>query len=145
MFSAGTGMKDIQPLVQNRSVGTEASVGARRTGTVPASARLTNFYPLYGAANDQVDRVVPVRPVQFQRVIPRYRLSTSETRDQGVGPMFAGIPETPAVAPGRPEAAAGRAAWPEDRRRPAPAATSRAGGRSALREPWLGGLVDVLA
>jgi hypothetical protein len=48
----------------------------------------TNFYPRYGAANDQVDPVLAVHPVYFQRVIPRYRLSTSETRDLGVGPMF---------------------------------------------------------
>lgn len=48
----------------------------------------TNFYPRYGAANDQVDPVLAVHPIYFQRVIPRYRLSTSETRDLGVGPMF---------------------------------------------------------
>ena len=48
----------------------------------------TNFYPWYGAANDQVDPVLAVHPIYFQRVIPRYRLSTSETRDLGVGPMF---------------------------------------------------------
>ena len=49
---------------------------------------LTNFYPRYGAANDQVDRILEVHPIYFQRIIPRYRLSTSETRDLGVGPMF---------------------------------------------------------
>jgi len=48
----------------------------------------TNFYPRYGAANDQVDPVLQIHPIYFQRVIPRYRLSTSETRDLGVGPMF---------------------------------------------------------
>ena len=48
----------------------------------------TNFYPRYGAANDQVDPVLGVYPIYFQRVIPRYRLSTSETRDLGVGPIF---------------------------------------------------------
>jgi hypothetical protein len=48
----------------------------------------TNFYPRYGAANDQVDAVLEVHPIYFQRVIPRYRISTSETRDLGVGPAF---------------------------------------------------------
>jgi len=43
-------------------------------------------------ANDQVDPVLKVQPVQFQRVLPRYRLSTSETRDLGVGPMFTEVP-----------------------------------------------------
>jgi hypothetical protein len=46
----------------------------------------TNFYPLYNGANDQVDRVSAIRSVGFQKVIPRYRLSTSETRDLGTGP-----------------------------------------------------------
>ena len=50
--------------------------------------RTTNFYPRYGGANDQVDPISAVHPVYFQRVIPRYRLSTSETRDLGVGPVF---------------------------------------------------------
>jgi hypothetical protein len=49
---------------------------------------LTNFYPLYGDANDQVDRVTAVNRTLFQRVIPRYELSTSDTRDSGLGPEF---------------------------------------------------------
>ncbi|NBC29999.1 MAG: hypothetical protein GVY29_08400 [Spirochaetes bacterium] len=68
-----------------------AYVAARRPTTV-SIARLTNFYPLYDAANDQVDRIVPVRRTIFQRIIPRYELSTSETRDQGLGPAFIEIP-----------------------------------------------------
>lgn len=48
----------------------------------------TNFYPMYGAPNDQVDPVLEIHPIYFQRVIPRYRISTSETRDLGVGPTF---------------------------------------------------------
>jgi hypothetical protein len=66
------------------------------SGASRAAHRGTNFYPLYGAANDQVDRISPIAPVAFQRVLPRYRLSTSETRDQGTGPMFDG-----AVIPAR--------------------------------------------
>ena len=54
--------------------------------------RPTNFYPLYDEANDQVDRVSSIRAVAFQRVLPRYRLSTSETRDQGTGPGIEEIP-----------------------------------------------------
>ena len=50
--------------------------------------RMTNFYPLYDGDNDQVDSVSAVKGVAFQKVIPRYRLSTSETRDQGTGPAF---------------------------------------------------------
>ncbi|NBF40008.1 MAG: hypothetical protein GVY14_06290 [Spirochaetes bacterium] len=65
---------------------TTAFVAQRATRAVPGV--LTNFYPTYGDANDQVDRVLPVRRTIFQRVIPRYRLSTSETRDQGLGPAF---------------------------------------------------------
>lgn len=68
-----------------------AYVAGRRPPAVNI-ARLTNFYPLYNEANDQVDRVVPVRRAVFQRVIPRYELSTSETRDQGVGPDFIEVP-----------------------------------------------------
>lgn len=49
---------------------------------------LTNFYPTYGDATDQVDRVSPVRRTISQGAIPRYRLSTSDTRDQGLGPAF---------------------------------------------------------
>jgi len=46
----------------------------------------TTFYPLYDGANDQVDRVTPVRRAFYQAVLPRYQLSTSETRDLGTGP-----------------------------------------------------------
>jgi hypothetical protein len=51
----------------------------------------TNFYPAYDNANDQVDRITPVARVRFQRVLPRYRLSTSETRDLGLGPAMEAI------------------------------------------------------
>jgi len=57
-----------------------------------------NFYPLYDGANDQVDAVLPIRPVLFQKVLPRYRLSTSETRDQGVGPLFTEVSTNRAAA-----------------------------------------------
>ena len=57
------------------------------SGPIPAY-RITNFYPLYDGQNDQVDPVTAVRPVRFQPIIPRYRLSSSETRDDGTGPAF---------------------------------------------------------
>ena len=60
-------------------------VGSRYLTGRPA---LTNFYPTYDGANDQVDPVLPVRRSIFQRIIPRYRLSASETRDEGLGPAF---------------------------------------------------------
>ena len=81
-----------------------AYVAARPSATVKV-ARLTNFYPLYDAANDQVDRIVPVRRTIFQRIIPRYELSTSETRDQGLGPNFIEVPSFSYVF-GEPPAAA---------------------------------------
>ncbi|NBC30648.1 MAG: hypothetical protein GVY29_11750 [Spirochaetes bacterium] len=69
-------------------------------------ARLTNFYPLYDGANDQVDRVLPVRRAIFQRILPRYELSTSETRDEGVGPNF--IETADWEPPGAPSPGAAR-------------------------------------
>lgn len=65
-----------------------AALAARRLPPAASRPVLTNFYPLYDGANDQVDPVTAVRRVFFQQVIPRYRLSTSETRDQGLGPDF---------------------------------------------------------
>ena len=49
----------------------------------------TNFYPTYVEGNK--DRVTPVgatRPTEFQTIIPRYKLSMSETRNEGTGPNF---------------------------------------------------------
>jgi hypothetical protein len=142
-------MKEIQPLVQSRTPVSGAVGEPRRAAAVPSSARLTNFYPLYSASNDQVDPVQRVQPVQFQRVLPRYELSTSETRDQGLGPMFADIPESPALpilrSPGRGQrVAAAEAAVASGERGAAPAA-ARMGTRESLREPWLGRRVDVYA
>ena len=75
---------------------------ARQAGRNPvrnthagSAARLTNFYPRYNGANDQVDRITGIYPVSFQRIVPRYRLSTSETRDLGTGPAFDTVPSGP--------------------------------------------------
>ena len=49
----------------------------------------TNFYPQYTDNDrDRVEPISAIRQAQFQKVIPRYVLSASETRDQGVGPMM---------------------------------------------------------
>jgi hypothetical protein len=97
------------------------------------SLRYTNFYPLYNQANDQVDPVLRVQPVQFQRVIPRYRLSTSETRDLGVGPMFTEVP----LVSYRPDTNRGGSEFST-----AAAAPGRGGG--AVLEPWKATQVDLL-
>jgi len=48
----------------------------------------TNFYPMYDFDRDQVNPVSSIRSIKLQRVIPRYELSTSDTRDEGVGPVY---------------------------------------------------------
>lgn len=49
----------------------------------------TNFYPTYVDGNkDRVTPVAAARRTDFQRVIPRYGLSMSETRNEGTGPNF---------------------------------------------------------
>jgi|GEM_PF-2787092 len=112
-----------------------------RTAPFQNPLRYTNFYPLYNGANDQVDPVLPVQPVQFQRVLPRYRLSTSETRDLGVGPAFTEVPSV--SSPGTRETenfgeARGGVKTPD-----APAGQLQRG--KAQLEPWKGSQVDLLA
>lgn len=48
----------------------------------------TNFYPSYDSDNDQVDPVSSISKTFFQPIIPNYEISTSETRDQGLGPAL---------------------------------------------------------
>lgn len=52
------------------------------------SRRVTTFYPQYGEGRDRVEAIKRVHPTMFQQVIPRYNLSATNTRDDGVGPMF---------------------------------------------------------
>jgi len=118
-----------QPQVQNR------------TTPYRNSLRYTNFYPLYDGANDQVDPVLRVQPVLFQRVIPRYRLSTSETRDLGVGPMFT---EVPSVSLSRNQQAEISEAGRVDSGTGA-VPTGQIPGRAAELEPWKGSRVDLFA
>lgn len=54
--------------------------------------RPTNFYPNYGEGFDHVSPVYPVRRTAFQRVLQRYRLSSTLTRDTGLGPRVETIP-----------------------------------------------------
>jgi hypothetical protein len=100
-----------------------------------ATLRYTNFYPRYGSADDQVDPVIAVVPVRFQRTEPRYRLSTSETRNQGVGPAFIEVPS----APGAGEFAGSAASTGIERRAAATVASPH------LLEPWKGRQVDLYA
>lgn len=53
---------------------------------------MTTFYPRYGEGRDKVEPVRSVFPTMFQEVIPRYNLSATDTRDDGVGPMFEEVP-----------------------------------------------------
>ena len=42
---------------------------------------------MYDFDRDQVNPVSSIRSIKLQRIIPRYELSTSDTRDEGVGPV----------------------------------------------------------
>ena len=44
----------------------------------------TRFYPQYTSGLDYVSYVSPVERVAFQKVLPRYMLSTSQSRDTGL-------------------------------------------------------------
>ena len=60
----------------------------RKKKTTPARGYpTTNFYPMYDFDRDQVNPVSSIRSIKLQRIIPRYELSTSDTRDEGVGPV----------------------------------------------------------
>ena len=47
----------------------------------------TKFYP-DGGQNDKVSKVQRVGRVQLQKIYPNYELSTSETRESGLGPQI---------------------------------------------------------
>ena len=125
-----------------RSRSAQAAGAASRYDTVP----MTGFYPLYDGDEDQVDRVAPISSIAFQRVIPRYRLSSSATRDTGLGPAFYDIPvyrSGPAPTPRPPRDVSGlggphrgdsvSATLDSRHRQPAPL------------YPWQGQRVDILA
>ena len=113
----------------------EPTVAARRYSG--AYWPLTNFYPQYDGANDQVDRVTAVRAVRFQRILPRYQLSTSETRDEGVGPTFDGAILVRGAG-SRTEVSAGAGA-------PAAGTPAVRGQPARGLPPWMGTRVDTRA
>lgn len=53
----------------------------------------TNFYPLYDSDDDRVEAIQPISGVLFQRVLPHYEISSTETRDSGLGPVFDAEPQ----------------------------------------------------
>ncbi|MGK5092217.1 hypothetical protein WDW89_09450 [Deltaproteobacteria bacterium TL4] len=81
----------------------------------------TNFYPLYGEGRDVVEPVLPVHRTNFQEIVPRYRLSSTETRDQGVGPVFDEVAYRPSTnfhrASNSPQKRQTRSKKPEKRKR----------------------------
>ena len=48
----------------------------------------TNFYPGGDGERGGIDPIAPIGRVRFQRIIPRYELSTAETRESGLGPSL---------------------------------------------------------
>ena len=108
-----------------------------RIGYVPQ----TGYYPRYDAENDQVDPVAPAARARFQRVIPRYRLSGSETNDTGLGPSFYDVPVL-VTQPREPQASvAPRQSHDRSPERPSP--VPPAGYSPAPLQSWQGQLVDL--
>ena len=75
--------------------------GRRQLNPLRAWRKATTFYP-HGDEDGTLGPVTPVVPVQFQPIIPRYDLSTSETREAGVGPAFDSAPYFADAEPGFP-------------------------------------------
>ena len=85
----------------------------KKRSPVPRRLRgTTTFHPQYGDGRDTVVPILPTRPIQFQTVIPRYRLSASETRDQGVGPFFEEVAYQPPISRNRVARAVSKADTP---------------------------------
>jgi hypothetical protein len=74
----------------------------------PYLLRPTVFYPRYTSGYDYVSYVSPVESVAFQKVLPRYRLSSSQTRDTGLGPFFEKIAYPSRAEKVKDEAAPGK-------------------------------------
>lgn len=49
---------------------------------------ITHFHPLYGEGRDWVTPVESIIRTRFQEVIPYYNLSSTDTRDDGLGPII---------------------------------------------------------
>ena len=131
-------------------IAARAAVRSRSAQGVGATSRydtvpMTGFYPLYDGDEDQVDRVAPISSIAFQRVIPRYRLSSSATRDTGLGPAFYDIPvyRSAPAAPSQSTRGVHRAG--DSHRNLSPIAPlDSPPRRTAPLYPWQGGHVDML-
>ena len=66
----------------------EAARGVQR---YTRAAPVTNFYPNY-RGEERTERIARIQPARFQEIIPRYNLSTAETRTQGTGPALYDLP-----------------------------------------------------
>jgi hypothetical protein len=124
------------------AAGDDSAAGLSRIRFV----RQTGYYPLYDGENDQIDPVARVGRARFQRVVPRYRLSSSETSDTGLGPTFYDVPVY-GPAPGtrgRAAVATGRDALESPARpdRRPPAGSTRP---AAPLPPYLGTHIDTFA
>lgn len=65
---------------------------SRRTRHSPYA--ISNFYPGYGEGSGRLNSIGPISPVRFQRILPRYDLSSARTRTSGQGPPLI---ETPTI------------------------------------------------
>ncbi|MBF0279396.1 MAG: hypothetical protein HQM13_16485 [SAR324 cluster bacterium] len=81
------------------------------------SRRVTTFYPQYGEGRDVVEAIRPVQITKFQQVIPRYNLSATDTRDDGVGPMFEEVPYDRQIFPRKKKQAGPLGLKPAKRRK----------------------------
>ena len=75
---------------QPNLAGTTNKQSAGKTANNNWMARYTtNFHPQYSdGGHDRVTAIVSTRPTGFQKVLPNYDMSMSETRNTGLGPMF---------------------------------------------------------
>ena len=110
---------------------------ASKTPSKTTYARISNFYPLYGENNDQVDRIQRVQAAAFQKVLPRYRLSTSETRDQGTGPMLEEVATARAPVLSRP--------GKKQSIKPTQNAINPLRNKPTAKHPWKGKHIDLYA
>ncbi len=53
---------------------------------------ITNFYPGYSNSVGRLDRIAPISSVRMQRVLPRYHMSTEQTRTSRLGPPLIDYP-----------------------------------------------------
>ncbi len=96
----------------------------RRWYTYP----ITNFYPGYSNSVGRLDRIAPISSVRMQRVLPRYNMSTEQTRTSGLGPPLIDYPVSVELSG---EHGSPFSRMVEERRAPAGAAGGRGEGSDA--------------